>query len=119
MKEFVEKYGTDTINPPADEYGPRTTRHIYWRKRFVEQALHSSTAQSDDTVITIPSTTINNAPSSSKEIMTSGDIMSAINGIYDDPESVSRHLFDLLRSPNEDDDIQGEVHPFFKTGQNL
>lgn len=51
--------------------------------------------------------------------MTSGDIISAINGIYDDPESVSRHLFDLLRSPNEDDDIQGEVHPFFKTGQNL
>uniref|UniRef100_A0AAF5PWB9 U5 small nuclear ribonucleoprotein 200 kDa helicase n=1 Tax=Wuchereria bancrofti TaxID=6293 RepID=A0AAF5PWB9_WUCBA len=109
MEEFVEKYGTDTINPPADEYGPRTTRHIYWRKRFVEQTLHSNTAQSDDTIITIPSTTANSAPSSSKDIMTSGDIMSAINRIYDDPESVSRHLFDLLRSPNEDDDIQGEL----------
>lgn len=41
---------------------------------------------------------------------TSGDIMSVINRIYDDPESVSRHLFDLLRSPNKDDDLQSQVN---------
>lgn len=46
--------------------------------------------------------------------MTSGDIISAINKIYDDPESVSRHLFDLLRSPNENNDLQGEVNFTFK-----
>lgn len=48
--------------------------------------------------------------------MTSNDIISTINRIYDDPESVIRHLFELLRSPNEDDNLQGEVN--FTSKQN-
>lgn len=44
-----------------------------------------------------------------------GDIMSTINRIYDDPESVGRHLFDLLKSPNENDDLQGEVNFFWRS----
>uniref|UniRef100_A0A1I7VPC0 Activating signal cointegrator 1 complex subunit 3 n=1 Tax=Loa loa TaxID=7209 RepID=A0A1I7VPC0_LOALO len=108
MEDF-EKYGAITINPPAEEHGPRMTRHIYWRKRFMEQMPHSDIAQSSDVTVTTSNLITNDAPSSSKEIMTSGDIISTINRIYDDPESVSRHLFDLLRSPNEDDDLQGEL----------
>lgn len=41
--------------------------------------------------------------------MASADIISAITGIYDDSESVIRHLFDLLRSLRDDNDLQGEV----------
>ncbi|VDK81594.1 unnamed protein product [Litomosoides sigmodontis] len=84
------------------------TRHIYWRKRFVERGLHLNNAQSADSTAESSSIIMNDAPSS-KEMAISGDIMSTINRIYDDPESVGRHLFDLLKSPNENDDLQGEL----------
>ncbi|VBB27123.1 unnamed protein product [Acanthocheilonema viteae] len=83
------------------------TRHVYWKRRFVEQGLHLNTAQSVNDTTATPNFATSDAPS--KEIMTSGDIISTIYRIYDDPESVSRHLFDLLRSPNEDDHLQGEL----------
>uniref|UniRef100_A0A158Q7W7 Activating signal cointegrator 1 complex subunit 3 n=1 Tax=Elaeophora elaphi TaxID=1147741 RepID=A0A158Q7W7_9BILA len=91
------------INPPTNELAPRITRHVYWRKHFVEEMLHSNIVQSANATVEIPNV------DTSKVIMTTDDIISTISRIYDDPESVSRHLFDLLRSPNEDDDLQGEL----------
>ncbi|OZC07839.1 Sec63 domain protein [Onchocerca flexuosa] len=111
MEDMFEKYGLVTvpINPPMSKNGPRMTRHIYWRKRSVEKVLHSDTAQSTNTTIATSTSSINDATSSSKDMITSSDIISTINRIYDDPESVSRYLFDLLRSPHDDNDLQGEL----------
>ncbi|MCP9260699.1 Activating signal cointegrator 1 complex subunit 3 [Dirofilaria immitis] len=111
MNELFEKECAVmvSINPPTGSWSSRMTRHIYWKKRFVEKMLDSETAQAVDSTVATSSAAVNDVPSSSKNMMTSGDIISTINRVYDDPESVTRYLFDLLRSPHDDDDLQGEL----------
>uniref|UniRef100_A0A915PDR7 Activating signal cointegrator 1 complex subunit 3 n=1 Tax=Setaria digitata TaxID=48799 RepID=A0A915PDR7_9BILA len=109
MQELLEKNATVAINPPVIKRSPRMTRHIYWKKRFIEKELDSDIVRSADISLSTPIAITDDASSSSGDIITKNDILSTINRVYDDPESVSRYLFDLLRSSHDNDDLQGEL----------
>ncbi|VDN27138.1 unnamed protein product [Gongylonema pulchrum] len=116
----MARYGNIQINPPAvvPKRIPRITRNIYWTNRSEELPGHHERQQqhqqsTQDLPPLAPQTTSGAVPSSSKgddgAPITTADIVFAITSIYDDAETLIQHLFDLLRSARDDNDLQSEL----------
>ncbi|VDM95751.1 unnamed protein product, partial [Thelazia callipaeda] len=125
---ILEAYVTNNTKPPVIRRNPRPGVHIYWRRRSFEYGsndgnVDSSLAASilrclsnnDETSLSAVHPTQLESNSTEDSAVRFSEVLSTLD--CDDPASVAQHLFSILSSTNDNDQLQNELIDLFGLDQ--